>query len=259
MKLLLRFLIVVGCSAMVLVAEDFWLKKPFTEWSEKDVAKLLTNSPWSHELSLSTGGGPAMPSMGGGGRGRGGGGGGGMGGGDMGGGGGDTGGGGGRGGGGGMGGSDMGGGGGGGGGAAVIVTVRWQSALTVRQALVVQAYGRERAASDEAKQFLGQEVPGYVVAVIGLPAQMARMPQDRLAEVAKTSTALKLKDKDPIGATGVQAKPREKFADIYFQFPKTSPITLEDKEVEFVTKIGRTEIKRKFKLKDMMVGDKLAL
>src|SRR5882724_11063439 len=61
MKYLSRFLFALGCTALLLVAEDFWVKKPFTEWSVKDATKLLQNSPWSHEVSV----GGAIPREGG--------------------------------------------------------------------------------------------------------------------------------------------------------------------------------------------------
>ncbi len=53
----------------VLVAADFW-QKPYTEWSEKDTAKMMTDSPWSksgRHVSMSGpgGGAPVMPSGGG--------------------------------------------------------------------------------------------------------------------------------------------------------------------------------------------------
>lgn len=42
-------------------------------------------------------------------------------------------------------------------------------------------------------------------------------------------------------------------------FPKSDAITLDDKEVEFVTTLGGSEIKKKFTLKDMVLGDQLVL
>ena len=44
-----------------------------------------------------------------------------------------------------------------------------------------------------------------------------------------------------------------------FRFPKTDPISLDDKEVEFTTKIGTMTIRRKFKLSDMKVRGQLEL
>ena len=39
------------CS-FALLAADFW-QKPYTNWSEKDAAKLLTDSPWAKSASVS--------------------------------------------------------------------------------------------------------------------------------------------------------------------------------------------------------------
>lgn len=257
MKHLSRFAVLLGSGALALFAEDFWLKKPYTEWGEKEAAKVLQNSPWSRSVSVSMGG-TAQPMSDG--RGRGGsrgGNGGGMAdatGGAM-----DS--------------PNMngpnsrsrGGGRGGdemeslGGGPSILLTVRWQSALPVRQALVVTKFGREKADSEEARKILSQVMPGYIVTIVGLPSGMAQMPAERLNEIAKTGTSLRIKDKDPIPAQRAEAVTREKVVDLYFIFPNTSPIVLEDKEVEFVASVGRIEVRRKFKLKDMMVGDKLEL
>jgi hypothetical protein len=46
---------------------------------------------------------------------------------------------------------------------------------------------------------------------------------------------------------------------VVFAFPKTDPITLDDKEVELVSRIGQYNVKKKFKLKDMVVNGQLAL
>ena len=264
MKNLLRIVIVVACAAFVVAAEDFWLKKPYTEWSEKDANKLLQNSPWAHEVSIGSPGGESPG--GGGGRGRGGRGGGG---GEMGGGGGEMGGGGGMSGGGmsgGGGGGEMGGTGRGGRGESMgdvgggqsstqmLIRIRWESATPIREALVLTRLGREKADSDDAKKFLGQTVPSYVIAIVGLPPQTMQLRPEAYAALAKSATLVR-KDKDPIQAENATARDRV----VYFLFPRTSPITLEDKEVEFVSKLGRLEVRRKFKLKDMMIGEKLEL
>jgi len=257
MKHLPRFLFALACTAFLLVAEDFWVKKPFTEWSVKDATKLLQNSPWSHEVAIG-GGTPMDGGSAGGGR-RGGGTGSNN---DMGGmstGGTDTvtgGGGGGR-----RGGSGPNipseAGGGAGGAPSMLVHVRWQSAMPIRQAIVLTQLGREKADSDQAKKFLSQVANEYVIAVAGLPPAFDRVPDEQLNELAK-GAALQRKDKDPIAAAGVQRIPGEK-GSVAFFFPKTSAITLDDKEVEFVSRVARIEVRRKFKLKDMVVADKLEL
>ena len=255
-----RFAVLAGCSALLLTAGDFWLQKPYTDWDAKDAVKLLQNSPWSRQVSVSMGGQSQNTDGGNGGR-RGG-----RSGGEMG------------------AGSGMGdapggamdnpnmngsGGRGSRGGGnmesvgavrpSVLLTVRWQSALPVRQAEVVAKLGHEKAGSEEATKFLNQAVPGYIVALIGLPGAMGRMSPERLNEIARTSAALHIKDKDPVPALRAEASMRESFVDVYFVFPKTPPITLEDKEVEFAVNVGQMEVKRKFKLKEMVVGAKLEL
>ena len=44
-----------------------------------------------------------------------------------------------------------------------------------------------------------------------------------------------------------------------YRFPKTDAITLDDRDVEFVTKLSGIDVKKKFKLKDMVFDDQLAL
>jgi len=243
-KYLPRVLAILSCGALLLLADDFW-KKPYTDWTEKDAAKLLENSPWAHTISLTFGG---SGGGGGGTRQRGGG--------TM----GEA-----EGGVSGVGGRSAGGSRGGNEvmdrSASVTFLIRWQSAVPVRQAMIVTQLGREKMESEDAKKFLSQAVTEYVVGIIGVQAGLAKMPTDKLNEFAKTSTSLVIKDKDPIAAEGakVEASTKPNMADIYFFFPKSKEITLDDKEVEFVSKLGRIEIRRKFKLKEIMVGDKLAL
>src|SRR5207248_802263 len=49
--------------AFVLAAADFWQSKPATDWSDKEVQKILNNSPWAHQVSVSVNG-PTPPSVG---------------------------------------------------------------------------------------------------------------------------------------------------------------------------------------------------
>jgi hypothetical protein len=44
-----------------------------------------------------------------------------------------------------------------------------------------------------------------------------------------------------------------------FLFPKTVPLTLDDKDVEFSSKVGSLMVKQKFHLKDMVFDGKLDL
>ena len=46
---------------------------------------------------------------------------------------------------------------------------------------------------------------------------------------------------------------------VVFAFPRSMPFMIEDKEVEFITKLGTSTLKYEFKLKDMVVNGKLEM
>lgn len=241
-------------AAATLCAADFWLAKPYTEWSEKETGKIIADSPWAKRVSVSIG---MMPQSGNARRGgRGGVGGAGMPGADA------------------SGGAGAGAGNPGAGGAGnfesgandntlaaptIDFTIRWQTAAPVKQALMKIKYGAETAGSDEAKQFLAQEEKNYVVVLSGLPRMAFGRGGPEAAEKFKSSLALQRKGKDPIPCEKVQMVPRQDKLELYMVFPKGDPIVLEDKEVEFVAKVGENTVKQKFRLKDMVFRDKLEL
>lgn len=233
---------IVACAAPV--AADFWDEKDFTAWSGMEVEKLLTDSPWSRKVTVALRG----PGDGGG----------------------DS-----RGGGGGFGGGPGGFGGGpadGFGGAGggrrgadgfdaapqrMTFIVLWRSALPVKQALVRSQIG-DAPISREQRQFLTQLDPFYVVVVAGLPRQFARMAQNRSALMAETT--LKRQDRNPISPEDlVVFVENGETVTLQYHFPRGDLITVEDKDVEFITKLGQVEVKQKFKLEDMVFAEQLAL
>lgn len=145
----------------------------------------------------------------------------------------------------------------------------WQSALPVKQALLKQKYGTEVATSPEAKKFLDQDEAYYILKVNspmrpggpgGAGGAGASGGAEKAVEMIKQSASLRRKGKEPIAPEKVQFVPRQGGVDMFLMFSKKDAIVEEDKEVEFVFKNEMTgEIKYKFRLKDMIVGDKLAL
>ena len=228
-------------------AADSWQSKPFTEWSDKEIQKVLNSSPWSKEVSV-----PAGSGGGGGGRGR------------RGGGGGDT----------GdapmsAGGTGAGGSRGGGGGdmstpggnlnSSINVIVSWRTALPCRQAIARQKYGADAATSADAKKMIEEPQKFYAIVVGGLPGRMLRGSSDEMKAGLLKNTMLEVKGKDPIQASDLQTAANGQQGMIVFLFPKTNPIDADDKEVEFVSRIGPMTVKQKFKLKDIMFNGKLEL
>ena len=153
------------------------------------------------------------------------------------------------------------------------LTVRWY-ALPIQHAI-----DRWAALRPEVKQ--GWNVHGegfYIIGVSGLPAGMFSDDPDRLKRVSehlKSKSFLKIKGREPISAEAVMIPGKRSDVvdvraglwrvgvEIYVVFSREQKgrhvITLADKKVEFVTKIGSLKVKRKFKLKDMVYNGKLEL
>ena len=173
----------------------------------------------------------------------------------------------------------------------VTLTVRWYSALPLKQAVVKTRSGSQIDPSRQAAESLKKEETHYVIGISGVPFPMVvrhseladsdsqELPpiRQRLQEIidrTKSESFLKIKGRRPIAAEAVRvkrevarnavnAKALRSGADIYFVFPRlgdgTEMITLQDKKVEFVTQIGPLKVERKFKLKDMVYNGKLEL
>lgn len=254
--------------AWAFASKEFWEAKPASEWTSDEIDRMLTKSPWAKDASaMSSGQGLSNGS----GRSRSGGigfpGGGGAGGigfpggrvGFPGGGGGGR-----------QGGGYPGGGGNDGGRERLTATVRWESALPIQEALRI-------GASDEKPN--GDFEKYYVIALIGdLSASGARRRStstnggtsdddddsttraDRRLEELKESTRLERKD-GPISLEKVEEGSRvgSRGPGVYFYFDRKADVSMDDKFVNFSTKLGRMDIKAKFTMKEMSYHGKLAV
>jgi hypothetical protein len=224
-NLVLSILFLCCAGAVTLLAADPWQKKPFTAWNDQDVQAVLKDSPWAHELAILIKGraddirdnNPA---------GGGGGGGGGMGG--------------------------PGGGGGDRGSLTNSLTVRFVSALPVRQAMARQKFGDQVGTSPVVAKNLSTPDNYYVVGIEG------HVPPGDPKDI-KAKSALKVgKGKDSITPADV----RLENGMIVLFFPREGhPITVEDGEVEVQLALpGQAgPLKRGFKLKNMVYNGKLEL
>jgi hypothetical protein len=128
------------------------------------------------------------------------------------------------------------------------VTVRWESALPVREAqLKLQ------------QEPVGADEPYYAITISGLPSRIANRDPQELRSRLLSDSYLKLKGKKKIALADVKLLTRDDNAVLLLLFPKSQEITAGDKEVEFSTRMARMEIKQKFALEDMTFDGKLQL
>ncbi len=271
-----------AACALVLFASDFWKTKDSSQWTSEEINKLLSESPWARAKTVQPE--QSMPQRGMGRRGGGFGfpgggypGGGYPGGGYPGGGGGYP-----NGGGSYPGGSN--GGGSNGDGSQVgpmNLTIRWDSAVPVQQALMRQGVGQ----ADELKAATAATEKYYVVEVLGLQLPQSRgrsssypddqnsnstsnndddnprqnRSNDALRSQLLDSAQLAPKGKSSIYAQDVQIDGPDGIDGVRFLFPRTNPINAADKEVDFILNIRRIKVEEKFHLNDMQYEGKLAL
>jgi len=245
------------CGRVYAFASDFWNKKAPADWTSDEVHALLTKSPWAKSVTaevshgnsshpptsspsnqtgidnprIGTGTNPNRAN-------------------------------------GGLGGTNNGGinphtgmprstgtGGGGGGGTPrgvqqVKGIVRWESAKPIAEAaksVIPDAFANS-----------------YVIAVINFPLGRKKSEDDDGQAKLSKSALEKIKSftkLTPKGKAEVQPGVAQVVGGfLMLGFAKdTLPLTVDDKEVEFVTVVGRTTIKAKFNLKEMMYHDALAL
>ena len=205
-----------------LSAADFWETKPFLEWSDKEAEKVLTDSPWATVVAVPLPNVGPVPSgdLNAGGRGGGG---------------------------------DGRGDGFGPGPRRVRVTISWRSALPLKQAMVRQQVGLRGTIPPDAQALLSKDDEFYVVGLLGLPPQFTQ-PGGKTIEAF-----LRREGKPPVPAEQAGSQMMRGSSLLLIGFPRTNPIALDDGDVEFTVKFDEIEIKKKFKLKEMVFGGKLTL
>jgi hypothetical protein len=234
---------VTGSARLYGFSPDFWNKKEPSEWSSTEIDQLTSKSPWAKEVSAQSS--PEQRDDGdmSGSRGRGGGGGG-MGGSRA----------------GGMGIPGMGGGGMGRGrgregrqsAQSFKATIRWESAQPILDALKTPL---PEAFADH-----------YVISVSGLPMNSERQTEtsssqsaDDMLDHLKAVTLLEAKSNGGAQPGIAQLQPSSAGRSVLFGFSKEIlALKPDDKEVIFSTRVGRSNIKAKFNLKEMIYHGELA-
>jgi hypothetical protein len=248
-KAIVGSLAVLAIAAFAWASSDPWKDKPFQQWDEKDVQKVLSSSPWSKmvETEAGTGDGALAPtglpqgsSAGTGGAGSGGGRGG------MGGGGGSS--------------PNTGGGMGQAGGGSVpqaTFAIRWASSRTVREALLRSAVLASTLKEDEAEKQLAQPAEDYQVLLSG--SQMGAFQSAEEAGVKARTFLFTKKGKQRIEASKVEfqrTSDGKTLRSVLISFPKRTAtgegtISADEKGADFSCTPGKVAIKTSFDFSKM--------
>jgi len=137
------------------------------------------------------------------------------------------------------------------------VTVRWDSALPVRQALLRSRFGGQLPEPADLKQNLNQPEKDYIVTVIGLLASHQSRDRQRVEKELMGAAKLARTGKAPIRPENVTLDASTSAIQVFF--PKTDPIRVDDKEVTFELQFGSIKVVGKFRLKAMTYKGRLEL
>ena len=129
------------------------------------------------------------------------------------------------------------------------LTLRWESALPIREA-ELRARDVDAPAVDENH---------YAIAVIGVPRSMIKADTPAMEAEIKKQAVLKRDDKKDFKPSSVQILQRDDGPLIVFFFSRSTEITASDRRVEFEAQIGRLKFSEPFYLEDMKYDGKLAL
>ena len=129
------------------------------------------------------------------------------------------------------------------------VTIRWESALPVQEAELKVADGNAPIV-DEAN---------YAIAVVGLPSRLVGNDPQALAKQIKGQAKLKRDGKKDIKPSEVRVLPRDEGLVVMILFPRSSEVSLNDRQVDFEAMIGPLELKQSFNLSEMNYAGKLEL
>ncbi len=159
-----------------------------------------------------------------------------------------------------------------GGNATLPVMVRWDSALPVREALLV-THSRD---TRDTEHTLSAPDKYYVITIEGLvrgrqtaiaaetdspdhPPNGGRTPYDinQIRQGLMNFSRLFPRDKKTIVPADVRID--EQTGTVHIYFPKDVPIELGDKEVSFQSSYGSIKVTQRFKLKEMVYRGKLEL
>jgi hypothetical protein len=219
--------------ALTLCATDFWETKTPESWSTREIEKLLTHSPWSHQLTVQFEGGrirntrqlpapgvdassnepgrspaaqPPIPEA-----------------------------------------------------PVIPIEIRWHSAPAVRQALIRTQQLNPNPYTTFAGKPGPANAPGYIIVVSGFPQGMGSGPAGILEKTLFEGCALAVKGRAPIKPIGVDVAPIGRTLDAMITFPKTDPLSMDDKEVEFSMPFEARILRVKFRLAEMRIGGRLDL
>lgn len=137
------------------------------------------------------------------------------------------------------------------------LTVRFSSALPVRQAMAIAEFGKQGLETERARKLLEERPEDVVVDIFGLPHMLAPQGAAKLADKLRETATLHVKGKRPVRATFVHIPEHGFHLAAALRFPRWDALDAGDGVLELTAEAGIAPVKVKFVLKDMVYGGRL--
>ncbi len=131
----------------------------------------------------------------------------------------------------------------------IQLLVRWETALPVRAAELKAGVTPPPTLSDD----------GYIIAVYGVPASLAKGDPASLGKPLKELAVLKREGKKDFHPVSVEVFQLENSVMVAYRFPLSAEISKTDVVVEFSALIGRLQVSQNFLVAEMQFQGKLEL
>jgi hypothetical protein len=138
------------------------------------------------------------------------------------------------------------------------LTVRWSTALPVRQALVLVEFGKGGFQDPRAQETLAAQPQDYVLDIAGFPAILFSRHAKQLESDLSKTARLYLRGRKALAPTSVGVPEHGNHLAATLRFPRWADVD-ESGTVEFTAQTGTMKIEVPFKLKPMVYRGRLEI
>lgn len=139
------------------------------------------------------------------------------------------------------------------------LTVRWSSALPIRQALVIEEFGSAGVSSEKARTRIEAQPKEYLIHVAGIPSALQSQNTAGIEKRLLKTAMLSVKGRRSVRATSVEVPEHGLHLMAALHFPRFEGLAPAEGAVEFYAEAGPVKIQVVSKLKSMVYGGVLEL
>ncbi|MGC4051716.1 MAG: hypothetical protein QM757_20400 [Paludibaculum sp.] len=139
------------------------------------------------------------------------------------------------------------------------IIIRWASALPVRHATALYKARQQKKGEAKLNELLGTPPQDYILEIYGVPAEVAHLGAGVVEVETERTSFLRTRSGRIIKPSKVEVVPQGLTMAIQIHYPNTTPIELKDEEVECVSDLQIFAIHEKFRLSQMLYQNHLEL